>query len=51
MMEQWFIEQETSKLKREIDEKNRLFRYQIKRREDAATVIQRAVRRHFRKMH
>ena len=51
MMEQWLIEQETSKLKKEIDEKNRLFRYQIKRRDDAATVIQRAMRRHFRKIH
>ena len=44
MIEQWMLEQDTARLQREIDEKNRLFKYQLKKREDSAIIIQRGIR-------
>ena len=44
MIEQYMIECETNRLEKEIEERNRLVRYQCKKREDCAIVIQRAVR-------
>eukprot|EP00347_Sterkiella_histriomuscorum_P016442 403353157 len=49
LIEQWAREQETSRLQKEINEKNNLFKYQIQERKNAAIVIQKAVRYFFRK--
>ncbi|CDW88956.1 UNKNOWN [Stylonychia lemnae] len=49
LLDQWILEQETKKLQEEIDEKNRLFKFQLKKRHDAALLIQRQVRYYLRK--
>lgn len=43
-IEQWMLERETARLQREIEDKNRLFMFQVKKRENAAITIQRAFR-------
>jgi len=39
MIERWRLEQETARLQEEIDNKKRVYFYQVKRRVDAAVKI------------
>lgn len=47
-VERWILERETERLQLQIEERNRLFKSQLNRRNQAAVVIQRAYRSHLR---